>query len=131
MVEVRRADDVEELGKKKISLIKIDVEGHELSVLKGARGLIKKDRPIILFEQHQDDFSNGTSAVVDFIRGFNYKFYTIERSYDFQGSSVFFRFTGLILRSVLGYKLVIAERNLFKNRFYDMVIAMPDYKSLK
>jgi len=35
---------------EKISLIKIDVEGAELQVLLGAKNIIKRDKPIIVFE---------------------------------------------------------------------------------
>lgn len=41
----------------KIDLIKIDVEGAEMIVLEGARALLKRDRPIVLFE-----FSSGGGA---------------------------------------------------------------------
>lgn len=33
-----------------ISLIKIDVEGAEYQVLKGATGILEKQRPVIIFE---------------------------------------------------------------------------------
>jgi FkbM family methyltransferase len=36
--------------KEKISFIKIDVEGHEYSVLKGSEKILKKDKPILLIE---------------------------------------------------------------------------------
>lgn len=39
-------------SEKKISLIKIDVEGHELSALKGMSKTILENKPLILFEQH-------------------------------------------------------------------------------
>ena len=40
-VEVRTLDDVAgDLGLARIDLLKVDVEGHELAVLKGARGLL-------------------------------------------------------------------------------------------
>lgn len=35
---------------ERVRLIKIDVEGHELSVLRGARALIERDRPILIIE---------------------------------------------------------------------------------
>lgn len=52
MIEVKtaRLDDVLLSQNKKIDFIKIDVEGAELGVLKGAVQLIKRDRPVIVFE---------------------------------------------------------------------------------
>lgn len=51
-IEVRtaRLDDVLLSQNKRIDFIKIDVEGAELSVLKGAAELMKRDRPVIVFE---------------------------------------------------------------------------------
>lgn len=47
-VETRRLDDL--LSGRDVDLIKIDVEGLELSVLRGATETIKKCRPPIIFE---------------------------------------------------------------------------------
>ncbi len=48
-VELKRLDDIID-SSTKIDLIKIDVEGAELLVLKGATELIKRDKPYIIFE---------------------------------------------------------------------------------
>jgi FkbM family methyltransferase len=125
MVDVKCADEIEELSEKKISLIKIDIEGHELAALKGAKELIKNNKPIILFEQHADDFLNGTSDVLDYLKQFNYKFLTIERNFYF-GNSFLFKLFGIILRSVLGYKLMLTEKNYFQKRYYPMIVAVPN-----
>jgi hypothetical protein len=52
-VSCHRLDDI---YKGRVSLIKIDVEGHELEVLKGAENTIKKYMPTLLIEIF--DFEN-------------------------------------------------------------------------
>jgi len=44
---------LDEEGLKGIGFIKIDVEGHELAVLRGGEGLIRSDRPVLLVEVEQ------------------------------------------------------------------------------
>jgi FkbM family methyltransferase len=48
-VELKKLDDLIP-SDKKIGLIKIDVEGAELKVLQGAKKLIARDLPIVIFE---------------------------------------------------------------------------------
>ncbi|MCX6286313.1 MAG: FkbM family methyltransferase [Bacteroidetes bacterium] len=48
-VDVKRLDDVIPV-ETPVSFIKIDVEGGEFDVLKGARGTISRNKPFILFE---------------------------------------------------------------------------------
>jgi FkbM family methyltransferase len=36
---------------RRVGLMKIDVEGHELEVFRGSVGVLREDRPIVLFEQ--------------------------------------------------------------------------------
>ena len=60
----------------KIDLIKIDVEGHELNVLKGMEKTLKKFSPIIVFESQKKEIINGSSKVIDFLKSKKYnKFY--------------------------------------------------------
>jgi len=57
-------------------VIKIDVEGHEVKVLKGLYETIKKYKPIIFLETHYNRIpldGDSTQDIVDFINEFNYK----------------------------------------------------------
>ncbi len=57
VVATRRLDAVlQELGNPKIGLIKIDAEGAELSIFKGASGLLRSPgRPAIIFEANEEN----------------------------------------------------------------------------
>lgn len=61
-VEVVALDHVFKGSERNISLIKIDVQGFELEVLKGAKELIRTHRPYILFEHEDVNFQDEVSA---------------------------------------------------------------------
>lgn len=48
-VTMKRLDDLV-LANTPVALIKIDVEGGELGVLQGAKELLKRDKPLVIFE---------------------------------------------------------------------------------
>jgi len=62
----------------KIDLIKMDVEGHELNVLKGAINTINKCKPIIMFEcwandsAHWKNIPNTGIELMEYIRSIGY-----------------------------------------------------------
>ena len=53
-----KLDDVNDLNLDDLSLIKIDVEGHELEVIAGMINIIKKYLPIIIVEIRKDNLEN-------------------------------------------------------------------------
>ena len=78
-IEVKRLDDV--LTKQiKPKIIKIDVEGFELEVLKGAKEVIIKNKPILIVELSINrDNSYEINELIDFILGFDsYDLYKLE-----------------------------------------------------
>jgi len=53
-VSLARLDDVLGGDGPPISLVKVDVQGHELEVLRGAQALVSRHRPALILE-HEDD----------------------------------------------------------------------------
>ena len=80
-VETKRLDGTK-LISEPISLIKIDVEGHELQVLQGAKQLLIKQAPTILIELLAEEIIDGRAASLDFLEEIGYtNFYYFQRQY--------------------------------------------------
>jgi FkbM family methyltransferase len=73
--ESSTVDDIVQKEGLDIGLLHVDVEGFELSVLKGATVIIKRNKPIILFEQHisKEDFE----SISIYIKKFGYRIFMI------------------------------------------------------
>jgi FkbM family methyltransferase len=65
-------DSLKNISKEDIGLVKIDVEGHELEAFKGMKSLLKKNKPIVLFEQNRG-IINGSSNEIEFLKDIGYK----------------------------------------------------------
>jgi FkbM family methyltransferase len=82
-VPVRKLDDVLlQEPVSRIALIKLDVEGFELEVLRGARQVVQKLRPeAILFEANEKASHQGLiiSPVMEFLHDCDYEFLMIPR----------------------------------------------------
>ena len=61
----------------KISFMKIDAEGSEFNILKGAVNTIKTSKPVIVLEVLASDIENGTFAPKEFLEKLGYKFFYI------------------------------------------------------
>lgn len=70
-------DSIRSKMDKKFSFVKVDVEGHELSVLQGAKETIVRDKPTFLIEIELSNYSsfNEFFAVFDFLSNFGYECY--------------------------------------------------------
>ena len=65
---------LDELGLSDVGFVKIDVEGFELSVIKGATGLLTRERPNVLVEIEQAHTSNEhIDNVFDVLSGLGYR----------------------------------------------------------
>ena len=74
---------IEKQKVKKIDLIKIDVEGFEMKVLKGAKNTLKKDKPDLFIEIDNDNLGKqGDSAesMINFLLENNYAIFDVSNS---------------------------------------------------
>jgi hypothetical protein len=74
-VPVKRLDD---LRLDNIGCIKIDVEGHELAVLKGATDTIARNRPALLVEAEERHHPNAVAEITGLLTGLGYSGYFVD-----------------------------------------------------
>ncbi len=83
-VACRPLDDVLPAGRR-VDFIKIDVEGAELQVMRGARRILEEQRPWLLFESTQSALAAAsvtTREVFDFVDGAGYSIFLPQRFTD-------------------------------------------------
>lgn len=71
-VPVKRLDDLH-LGD--VGLVKIDVEGHELAVLRGAADTLTRNRPAVLVEAEERHHPGAVAAITELLTGLGYQGY--------------------------------------------------------
>jgi FkbM family methyltransferase len=120
-IQLRKLDDLNLKPLKNGVLMKIDVEGHELKALEGARNFIFQYKPIICFEQHLDEFINSSSPVINYLSKMDYNFYLFESKFDK------FKFIGIdfFLKAFFVDTFSLVKINRFEPKFYDSIIAIP------
>lgn len=72
--------ELNKLNIQKVDFIKIDVEGAELPVLKGAINTLSKFKPILLIEFNESTFNAAgysSNDIFNFLKQFGYKFYMV------------------------------------------------------
>jgi FkbM family methyltransferase len=76
-VKTARLDDLQLT--KPISLLKVDVEGHELSVFRGALETLERDRPVLVAEIDQRQNCEPIEKVFELLQSHGYQAYAIAK----------------------------------------------------
>lgn len=119
--ELLRLDDLPELASRRVALVKIDVEGHEAAVLRGAQALLRRDRPVVVLEQAAQEIVDGSSPALQQLRAAGYeRWWTIE-AWPAAGS----RWLTLARRALFGEGLRLVPCSRLASRFHSMIVALP------
>ena len=82
--QVQRIDvptrTLDEYALKPVAFIKIDVEGHELSVLQGAQQTIRDNHPALLMEVEDRHRPRARASVIEFLTPFGYAPYIVRNN---------------------------------------------------
>ena len=118
--EVRRGDAV--LAEKRlegpIGLVKIDVEGAELAVLRGLTGSLREFGPLILFESNVSAGPSGGNAVLDHLRSLGYCHFVALDDGSERG-----RAARLLGAAVRGDAVRLSEIDRLEDRRYPLILA--------
>lgn len=112
------------LGTDSVSLMKIDVEGFEIEVLRGAIETIMNHQPLILLEQWEHEIVNNTSISLSFLKDLGYRFvWTEENSWGRNSAS---RRFGKLIWIILGEKhtFFTSAANI-PTKYHSLIIAVP------
>jgi FkbM family methyltransferase len=109
LVKVDTLDNI--IKENNIALIKIDVEGMELKVLNGAKEVIEKNQPFILFEHEKSNFINEQSDLLVILKKLKYNNFIIYKKFP-----SFPRFGTKLTKNIyhmISQLFTIQEENLF------------------
>jgi FkbM family methyltransferase len=122
-----------------VSLIKIDVEGHEYEAISGAIKVISNNRPVILFEQHNNEFTvldktlNKSTRTIELLKSLNYKKFAVIEYFPLAGEATRPWFYPRILRSFFRLIVIFLNSHTIKivikdnlpPKKYPVIIALP------
>jgi len=128
-IQLRRLDGIAGLDGD-IKLVKIDVEGHEPAVLRGAEALLRRHQPIVMFELGPEEFALGVPPAITILNGYGYRRFATIRRYPRLGPRWPIRLRivmDALLGAIVGEEMRVAVEAELSPDFYHMVVAVPDW----
>jgi len=137
-IDVMPIDAIDEINSENVSLVKIDVQGHEIEVIRGMLDTLRRTAPIIAFEQEAVEIVDGSSEVIKQLRDVGYSyFYTIEHRRSIVGNNLpsFLRVPFVLLEILIRGDNIdnaeFLEITSLEKRQYNMLIASMRHVELK
>ncbi len=129
-IKVNKLDNI--FKNKKIDFIKIDVEGHELKVLNGAKKILNYNKAILNIEFDAKNF-NKKNPIIKFLKKINYKYYYFysynKNDFDGRMRNILFKIVMILIRGIKDKKASIKNINKFKkDQIYGQNIICSKYK---
>jgi len=129
-IQLVKLDDFLET-KYPITLIKIDIEGYELNALRGMNKVLEFHKPMILFEQLENEFQkNGKNNVIEYLSALGYtKFAYIEN----ENTTKYSRKQGYFSKKIhslkrdlglLKIKMFVTDKDCIPARYHTFIIAI-------
>lgn len=112
---------LDDLGCPPVGFIKIDVEGHEMSVLRGAQGIIERDRPAILVEAEERHRSGTVAEIERFLSARGYSGLMLDQGRITSLNS----FDPLVHQSISDANLQLLNRGKYRGRYVNNFIFVP------
>jgi FkbM family methyltransferase len=125
-IKLFKLDDLKFLKDKKIDLIKIDIEGHEIKAVKGSIKIIKKNSPLIIFELIKTDINKNSSKVINLLSKLNYEFYEI-KGYPYEHDNKFRKLLNIFIHLIYPKKIYFKKINnnkLESTKNYPLILAI-------
>lgn len=72
-------DTLPEITTKRVSFIKLDIEGHEEAALRGAEETLRRDMPVVAMEVLPEDIKDGSTPSIEWLRSLGYTSFVASR----------------------------------------------------